>query len=317
MGNAAMQYEVVTQGGNLNVRSGPGTRHPVKEKLRNGDRVKVVDSRRPDRRDGGDRWVKLGTGGWVSADFLDPVAVPYVVATRGGKLNVRSGPATTYPKTGQLRRGQKVSVIGSAAGWLQIAEGGWVSGAYLKLVGSTRAVTQPAARAPTQTSPNATAQVSTPGRGRIDQTRLAGKTRDQPISWDLYLVLFAASVVAGVGTVLITSGGQPGSHGRRTGSTRHDNGRAADLKLLIGGTPLRFSDSAAPAAVVKFVTAAAAGGALGIGAGVGYMGPETLHIGFGSSPKDKRTIVWGKGGRSANAPAWLKKAARSGWKSRD
>lgn len=307
-----MQYEVVTNGGNLNVRSGPGVRYPVREKLHNGDKVAVVESRRPDHRDWADRWMRLGTGGWVSADFLEPVAVKYEVATKGGNLNVRSGPATTYPVRGSLRRGEKVDVIGSAAGWLQIANGGWVSAAYLEPVGSGGGAARPPARAPTQPSANPT-QPAAPGRGRIDQSQLTGKIRDQPISWELYQVLYRAAEAAGIGTVLVTSGGQPGSTGRRTGSTRHDHGRAADLKLLVGGRPLVFSDSQAPTAVEEFVTAAAARGAIGIGAGVGYMGPQTLHVGFGRTVRDTQQLVWGAGGRSAHAPGWLRRAARSGW----
>jgi len=65
--------------------------------------------------------------------------------------------------------------------------------------------------------------------------------------------------------------------------------------------------------VEAFVTAAAARGATGIGAGVDYMGPRTLHIGFGTSPSDHGELTWGKNGQSANAPAWLRKAAQKGW----
>ena len=55
--------------------------------------------------------------------------------------------------------------------------------------------------------------------------------RNKPISEELKLVLDTAARAAGVDTIRITSGGQDtlGEGTRRTGSTRHDGGRAADL----------------------------------------------------------------------------------------
>ncbi len=147
----------------------------------------------------------------------------------------------------------------------------------------------------------------------IDQTSLRGKIRDKPIAPELELILRRAADAAGVDTVLVTSGGQPGSTGKRIGSTRHDGGRAADLRLVKGGRTLAFTDDSADPIIEAFVTAAAANGATGIGAGVHYMGSDTLHVGFGTTPLDHTKIVWGAGGRSANAPPWLKEAAKKGW----
>jgi hypothetical protein len=147
----------------------------------------------------------------------------------------------------------------------------------------------------------------------IDQSGLVGKIRDKPIGAKLQGVLERAADAAGIDIVRVTSGSQPGTHGRRTGSTRHDNGRAADLQLIVNGRALEFTDQDGGPVIEAFVTAAAANGATGIGAGVQYMGNKTLHIGFGISPQDLSKIVWGAGGRSANAPAWLREAARKGW----
>jgi hypothetical protein len=147
----------------------------------------------------------------------------------------------------------------------------------------------------------------------IDQSGLAGKIRDRPISKELEAVLQKAGNAAGIDKIFITSGGQPGTTGRSTGSTRHNGGRAADLQLFVNGKAQTFSDSQASRTVTKFVTAAAAHGATGIGAGVGYMGPATLHVGFGLNAADRSKITWGAQGRSANAPPWLIKAADEGW----
>jgi len=147
----------------------------------------------------------------------------------------------------------------------------------------------------------------------IDQSGLVGKIRDKPIGQKLEGVLQRAANAAGIDTVWVTSGSQPGTTGRRTGSTRHDNGRAADLQLVRGGRTLSFTDQDGGPIVEAFVTAAAANGATGIGAGEQYMGNKTLHVGFGTSPQDHSKLVWGAGGRSANAPAWLREAAKKGW----
>lgn len=148
----------------------------------------------------------------------------------------------------------------------------------------------------------------------VDQSGIVGKTRDRPIVPQLEELLREAARRVGVATVYVVSGGQPGSHGRRTGSTRHDGGRAADLKLLDAfGTPYVFNDTHAPSIIADFVTECAALGANGIGAGVEYMGNQTLHIGYGLNPADTTRLTWGEDGKSVNSPAWLTRAAALGW----
>lgn len=143
-----------------------------------------------------------------------------------------------------------------------------------------------------------------------------GKIRDLPIHGKLRTVLVQAADAAGIAVVRVTSGGQcrKGTCRKRIGSTRHDEGYAADLELLIDGRrALNFTKASDRAIVAAFVTAAAAHGATGIGAAVDYMGPKTLHVGFGKTPSDKARLVWGAGGAAANAPDWLRKAAHMGW----
>jgi hypothetical protein len=148
---------------------------------------------------------------------------------------------------------------------------------------------------------------------RIDESGLtAAKIRDMPVNGRLRRVLLAAAADAGVDVVCITSGGQPGSRGQRTGSNRHDGGAAADLELIANGRTLNFTAAGDLAAICRFVAAAAAHGATGIGAGVDYMGPTRLHVGFGNGPRDTAKVVWGAQGAPANAPAWLSEAAY-GW----
>jgi hypothetical protein len=103
----------------------------------------------------------------------------------------------------------------------------------------------------------------------IDEAALtAAKIRDMPISDALRRVLLVAAQEAGVEIVRITSGGQPGSRGQRTGSNRHDGGNAADLELVARGRTLDFTQSSDLDTICRFVASAAACGATGIGAGV-------------------------------------------------
>lgn len=61
-----MEHVVRTNGGNLNVRSGPGLGHRVVSSLRNGARVNVRGSQGV--------WRELAGGGWAHADFLRPAS---------------------------------------------------------------------------------------------------------------------------------------------------------------------------------------------------------------------------------------------------
>lgn len=138
------------------------------------------------------------------------------------------------------------------------------------------------------------------------QAQLAS-TRTMPINARLYALLDAAAAATDV-DVVVTSGGQgaKGSGKPRIGSTRHDNGQAADLELHRDGKALSF-ETGERVAFIDFVKACAARGATGIGAGVNYMGDKRIHVGFGSK------AIWGAGGMSAAAPAWLRSAVEAGW----
>lgn len=130
----------------------------------------------------------------------------------------------------------------------------------------------------------------------------SGVIRNKPIQTRLAGILSAAADAAGIDHVRISSGGQDAKgHGtRRTGSTRHDLGGAADLELLISGHVLNFTVTADRAIIARFVTECSRRGATGIGAGIDYMGPTKLHVGFGTP------ATWGgPNARSKDAPAWL------------
>lgn len=129
--------------------------------------------------------------------------------------------------------------------------------------------------------------------------------RKLPISPELLSVLEKAAREAGV-IVRVKSGGQPteSEGGQRTGSTRHDRGMAADLDIYSGDKKLSPKNSEDLPIFKKFVSAASAAGATGIGAGEDYMSKDgsRIHVGFGSQ------AIWGAGGSGQNAAGWLREA---------
>lgn len=143
------------------------------------------------------------------------------------------------------------------------------------------------------------------GTGRVVM-RNQNATRNKPIQQRLTNILQAGANAAGV-DVVVFSGGQDTAgtpNARRTGSTRHDNGRAADVWLYDGGTQLR-TDRSNPK-VNAFIAGCVRAGALGMGAGPSYMGGVAVHVDIASQ------MTWGAGGRNANTPGWLTTAYNTG-----
>jgi peptidoglycan hydrolase-like protein with peptidoglycan-binding domain len=81
---------------------------------------------------------------------------------------------------------------------------------------------------------------------------------------------------------------------------------AADIRLYQDGRLLSFTRADDRDIISAFVSSAVAAGATGIGAGIGYMGPAGLHVGFGPhGVMGGPVMVWGAGGHRINAPDWL------------
>lgn len=130
-----------------------------------------------------------------------------------------------------------------------------------------------------------------------------GATRNLPLSDRMTRTL--AQVLPELGIeVEVFSGGQPakGSGRPRVGSTRHDEGNAADVFFYRNGRRLTWENPADIPILQEIVRRGKAAGLTGFGAGPGYMQPGSMHIGFGAP------AVWGDEGRGANAPDWLRTA---------
>lgn len=132
--------------------------------------------------------------------------------------------------------------------------------------------------------------------------RNQGATRSQGLSEDLARRL---SYLQGMGVQAeVFSGGQPGVNegGSRVGSTRHDHGNAADVFFYKDGKKLDWGNPEDLPIFNDIVSKGRAAGITGFGAGQGYMQPGSMHIGMGNPG------VWGAGGKSDNAPDWLRTA---------
>lgn len=129
-----------------------------------------------------------------------------------------------------------------------------------------------------------------------------GAIRDKPIDDRL---VQAMSFLPDMGIEMhVVSGGQDGKGegSRRTGSTRHDHGGAADADFYMNGRKLDWNNPADQPIFAQIVSRARQNGVTGIGAGDDYMGAGRMHVGFGAES------AWGADGKSENAPEWLRTA---------
>ena len=113
----------------LNVRKNPGTSYPVLRVLPNGTTVSVTKEQ--------DGWLFIGDG-WVSGEWVKksaaPAFEPYTVRATCDVLNIRKGPGTSYPVTGQIKDKKRYTIVsesagpGSSKGWGKLKSGvGWIA----------------------------------------------------------------------------------------------------------------------------------------------------------------------------------------------
>lgn len=122
--------------GHLNLRSGPGTRYKVIDKMPHGATARVVYKQ--------NGWYKLtfdGRTGWASSRFLsdqkpaahrdrDQGQVYWIDAPRNGQLNLRSGPGRNYKVIDKMPHGAKARVIYKQNGWYKLrfdGKTGWAN----------------------------------------------------------------------------------------------------------------------------------------------------------------------------------------------
>lgn len=126
----------------LNVRSSPSLSGTVLTGLNRGSYVTLLSRQ-------GDWWkVEYASGryGYCSDDYIETVAIQTAtVSADGFRLNIRSGPSTSYPILSRFSHGAEVKVLSSSGGWAKVlfdgTRVGYVSEAYLTYGASRRAVT--------------------------------------------------------------------------------------------------------------------------------------------------------------------------------
>ena len=127
-------------GGYVNLRSGPSLETSVIMRVTCGTSVYIVDSSY--------EWNYIyvmmnGTPvyGYMHDSFISSSQTSATVTTRnGGRVNVRSGPSSSFGSVGTLASGTKVSVLLKGSGWYQISANGltgFMSTSYLSGTGST------------------------------------------------------------------------------------------------------------------------------------------------------------------------------------
>lgn len=97
----------------VNMRSGPGTRYQVIWELKRGYPLQVIGKK--------DTWYKVrdfeGDTGWVYAPLTSRKAH---LVVKKKKINLRSGPGTSYPIVAQARRGVVFTTVKRVKGWVKI-----------------------------------------------------------------------------------------------------------------------------------------------------------------------------------------------------
>lgn len=110
----------------LNVRSGPGTDHPVMEVLHDGEMVRISNLE--------GKWYEIAPARWVHSAFVQEIQdrVGRVIASRF--LNVRKGPGTQHDRVRLLQHDSLVTVHEIRDGWYRIGEDEWSYGVFIELL---------------------------------------------------------------------------------------------------------------------------------------------------------------------------------------
>lgn len=156
-------------------------------------------------------------------------------------------------------------------------------------------------------------------KGPVAEAAVTGKpivymnenaVRNDPMAPKLESIVTPILTDLGI-TMQVFSGGQEseaevaGGKGARTGSPRHDHGGAADVEFLRpNGEKLDPKNPEDVPILQEIVRRGYAAGITGWGEGEDYMGSGRVHLGFGAP------ALWGKDGKSENAPQWLKDAIK-------
>ena len=112
---------VVVEKGPANIRSGPGTNHPIIKTAAGGERFEDL-ARQGD-------WFRIkmpdGKEGYIYAPLVrvESSVQPNTVAIPKGTMNLRGGPGTTYGVVGQVLGGTVLAVTARSGDWVRVKHG--------------------------------------------------------------------------------------------------------------------------------------------------------------------------------------------------
>lgn len=121
------------KGEKVNLRSGPGTKYPVKWEYGSGFPLKVVTKK--------GEWIKVSDfendNGWVHRSLL--TSTPHMIVKKNPnskkKINIRSGPSTQYKIVGKAYYGVVFETVDQKSGWAKVKHEsglvGWIKRSLL------------------------------------------------------------------------------------------------------------------------------------------------------------------------------------------
>ena len=110
----------------LNVRSGPGSKHPIMDVVHDGQELEIVDQ------DG--NWYQVGPSRWVHSRYVRLLEIRTGKVIAPHYLNVRKGPGTNYSRVRQVKGGSLVKVYEEKNGWYRIEDDEWVYGVFVEII---------------------------------------------------------------------------------------------------------------------------------------------------------------------------------------
>jgi hypothetical protein len=155
-------WSALAKQNNVNVRGQAAINSEIVTRLRQGDRVIVLEEvvlKKP-KPDEPARWAKIAlptnAHAWIHADFIDP----NTKAVRPNRLNLRSGPGENYSILGRIAKGTVITELEIKGNWIKIEA---PAGAYAFVAAhllapeaeppaATIAATTPATPPPTETT---------------------------------------------------------------------------------------------------------------------------------------------------------------------
>lgn len=217
----------------VNVRAGAGTQYNKTGSVAKGATVSVLDQQ--------GSWLKVrlsnGITGWIHTDYVKVATTPVsggevgkgattgsTVEVTGATVNLRQGPGTNYSRQGQVKKGDKLPLLGEREGWYQVQTSRGVAylAGYLARVLNTEVANagEIPPETPTDLQPE---EPGTPGTGPDGYNPVEPETPGQPPDNQPPPTTIANRVVL-----------DPGHGGHDPGAIGYSGSHEKDVNLAVG-----------------------------------------------------------------------------------